>query len=186
MSSPAEVVACGPPRIRDAVPADAGPCAAIYAPFVAGSVVSLEESPPDSSEMARRIESVQRTHAWLVLEVDGRVVGYAYGAPFRSRYAFRWTAEVSVYLAPQARGNGSGRALYEALFDVLAARGYRRVVACVVEPNPASTALHRVLGFGLVGTFRDVGYKGGAWQDLTFVERAIGPDDDPPPQHLGP
>src|SRR4029453_3001532 len=101
--------------IRDAVPADAGRCAEIYAPYVRDTAISFEDVPPTAEEMARRIADAQRAHAWLALEGDGEVVGYAYGGPFMARAAYRWAASVSVYLDGGRRRTGAGRALYSAL-----------------------------------------------------------------------
>ncbi|MEV1292532.1 N-acetyltransferase family protein [Pseudonocardia sp. NPDC049635] len=113
-------------RIRDATAADADSCAAVYAPYVRDTAISFETEPPGPVEMAERIAEAQQRHAWLVVTGDDcRVAGYAYGAPFRGRAAYRWTCEVSVYLAPDARGRGTGRALYEALLARLAERGER-------------------------------------------------------------
>jgi L-amino acid N-acyltransferase YncA len=168
-------------RLRDAVPGDAAVCAAIYAPYVTGTAVSFESQAPSPAEMADRIAAAAATHAWLVLEVDGHVVGYAYGTPFRSRPAYRWTCEVSVYVAAEARRSGAGRTLYAALFDRLAARGYRTAVAGLTLPNEPSAALHRALGFVEVGTLRRVGWKDGAWRDVLWVQRDLGDGADGPP-----
>jgi L-amino acid N-acyltransferase YncA len=168
--------------VRDARPADAEACAAIYAPYVADTAISFETEPPTAAQMAERIAATLRTHAWVVLEDDGRVVGYAYGGAHKERAAYRWTCEVSVYLEQGRRRGGAGRALYEALFDRLAARGYRTLVAGMTLPNPASEGLHRALGFEPMGVSRRIGWKHGAWRDVAWVQRPIGPDDaDAPP-----
>ena len=130
--------------------------------------------------MARRIAAAQRTHAWLVAEEDGRVVGYAYGIPWRSRAAYRWACEVSVYLERGRRRTGAGRVLYEALLPRLAARGYRTALAGMTLPNEASVGLHRALGFEPVGTFRRVGYKHGAWHDVAWAQITLAGGDEPP------
>jgi L-amino acid N-acyltransferase YncA len=171
--------------IRDATEHDAEACAAIYAPYVADTAITFEYEPPSAAEMARRITAARRTHAWVVLEdsrVDGggRVVGYAYAGPYKERAAYRWTCEVSVYLESGRRRGGTGRALYEALFDRLAQRGFRTLVAVMTLPNEASEGLHRALGFEPVGVFRRVGWKHGAWRDVAWVQRGIDPDDGPP------
>jgi len=166
--------------IRDATPADAAACAAIYAPYVTGTAISFETEPPSEDEMARRIGAALRSHAWLVLEEAGRVVGYAYGVPFNPRPAYRWAAQVSVYLEPGLRRRGGGRALYEALLTRLAERGYRSVLAGMALPNDASEGLHRALGFTPVGTYRRIGYKHGQWHDVAWVQRSIGDDREPP------
>ena len=172
-------------RVRDATELDAEACAAIYAPYVTDTAVTFEYQPPSVAEMARRIAAAQWEHAWLVLEdgrVDegGRVVGYAYAGPFKERAAYRWSCEVSVYLAPGRRRSGGGRQLYEALFTRLAERGFRTLVAVMTLPNDASEGLHRALGFELVGTFRRIGWKHGQWRDVAFAQRAIGTGDGPP------
>ncbi len=165
--------------VRDATPDDARACADVYAPYVTGTAVSFETVPPAPDEMARRIAAAQERHAWLVLD-DGGVVGFAYGGPFMARAAYRWSCTVSVYLEPGRRRQGSGRLLYEALLARLADRGYRRVLAGVTLPNEPSLGLHRALGFEPVGTYRRVGWKDGAWRDVTWLQRDLGPapDDD--------
>ncbi len=167
-------------RVRDAVEHDAEACAAIYAPYVTDTVNTFENDPPSAREMARRIAAAQRAHAWLVLEDDGRVVGYAYGGPFRSREAWRWSCEVSVYLETGRRRGGGGRALYGALLDRLTERGYRTAVAGMTLPNEASEGLHRAMGFTAVGVYPRIGWKSGQWHDVAFAQRALGAYDGPP------
>jgi phosphinothricin acetyltransferase len=116
----------------------------------------------------------------VVLEDDGRVAGYAYAGPYKERAAYRWSCEVSVYLERGRRRSGAGRALYEALFERLAARGYRTAVAGMTLPNPASEGLHRALGFEPVGVWRRIGWKDGAWHDVAWVQRALADGEDPP------
>ncbi len=166
--------------IRDATAADAVRCAEVYAPYVAGSAVSFETDPPPPAEMAARIARAQERHAWLVAETAGTVVGYAYGGEWMSRAAYRWTCTVSVYLEPGRRRTGAGRALYEALFLRLAARGHRTALAGVTLPNPPSEGLHRALGFAPVGVFRGVGFKDGTWRDVAWFQRPLTDDDGPP------
>jgi L-amino acid N-acyltransferase YncA len=167
-------------QVRDATEDDAGACAAIYGPYVTDTAITFEYDPPSAAEMARRIAASQRAHAWLVLEEEGRVVGYAYAGPFKERVAYRWSAEVSVYLEAGRRRSGSGRLLYEALFARLTERGFRTLVAVMTLPNDASEGLHRALGFEPVGTLRRVGWKHGEWRDVAWAQRSIGPDDGPP------
>jgi L-amino acid N-acyltransferase YncA len=166
--------------IRDAGPGDAAACAAVYAPYVHDTTITFEVDVPSADEMARRIAAAQRAHAWLVLEEDGRVRGYAYAGPFKERPAYRWACEVSVYLEPARRRRGDGRALYLALFDRLRARGDLRAAAGMTLPNEASEGLHRSLGFTPVGTYRRIGWKHGAWRDVAWVQLDLGDDQDPP------
>jgi L-amino acid N-acyltransferase YncA len=166
--------------VRDATEADAQACAAIYAPYVRDTAITFELEPPTADDMAGRIARAARTHAWLVLEDDGRVVGYAYGGPYKERAAYRWACEVSVYLEPDLRRRGAGRALYDALLQRLAARGFRMAVAGMTVPNDASEGLHRAMGFEPVGVWRRIGWKHGAWHDVAWVQRDLAGGEDPP------
>ncbi|MFN8216260.1 MAG: N-acetyltransferase family protein [Solirubrobacterales bacterium] len=176
--------------IRDADPArDAAACAAIYAPSVESAATSFEEVAPDAAEMAVRIAAVAATHAWLVAEDGGEVVGYAYAVPYQQRPAYRWTASVSVYVASHRVGAGIGRALYEELFDRLRGRRFRTACAGITLPNPASIALHERLGFVQTGIGRAVGWKLGAWRDVGYYQLELAPPPDgegPPPDPLPP
>ena len=124
---------------------DAEAIAAIYAPYVADTVISFEDVPPTAAEMAARIERLTKTHAWVVAEHGGELLGYAYGCPHRERAAYRWATEVSVYVDPRHQRRGAGRALYEALFGLLADQGYRIGLAGIALPNDASVAAARGL-----------------------------------------
>ena len=168
--------------IRDADPArDAAACAAIYASHVEGSAVSFEERVPDAAELAARIERYAASHAWLVAEREGRVVGYAYATAFNERPAYRWSAGVSVYVAEAARGQGVGRALYAALFDRLRERGFRMACAGITLPNEASVALHEGFGFKQVGLNPQIGWKNGAWRDVGWWQLELAPAGESPP-----
>lgn len=173
--------------IRDADPArDAGACAAIYAPHVQGSAVSFEEEAPEAGEMAARIERYGASHAWLVAEREGEVVGYAYATAFNERPAYRWSTSVSVYVADAARGEGVGRALYEALFERLRERGLRMACAGITLPNEASEALHESLGFERIGVNREIGFKEGAWRDVGWYQLELTAAGEGPPKELPP
>lgn len=168
--------------IRDADPTrDGAACAAIYAPHVEGGPVSFEERAPDAVEMGRRIGRYGATHAWLVAEREEEVVGYAYAIAFNERPAYRWSANVSIYIAEAARGQGTGRALYGALFDGLRERGFRMACAGITLPNEASVALHERLGFELVGVNREIGWKHGAWRDVGWYQLELAPAGEGPP-----
>lgn len=165
--------------IRDATERDAEACAAIYAPYVTDTAITFELEPPSAAEMATRITRALKTHAWLVLEDGGEVVGFAYGHPFADRAAYRWSCETSIYLEPGRRRTGGGRALYEAVLTRLAERGYRRANAGMTLPNDASEGLHRALGFEPVGVFRKIGFKHGEWRDVARVQKTLIPDEVP-------
>jgi L-amino acid N-acyltransferase YncA len=160
--------------------ADAVACAAIYAPYVANTAISFEVVPPTVAELQGRIAAAVPTHAWLVAEIDGAVVGYAYGHPFAARSAYRWSCETSIYLAADRQRAGIGSALYTALLDQLAGRGYRTALAGMTLPNAASDRLHRSLGFEQVAVLRNVGWKHGRWHDVAWYQRDLGPVSDPP------
>lgn len=164
------------PRIRAATAADAARCAAVYAPYVTDTVISFETEPPTPAQMAERIAAAR---AWLVAVVDDRVVGYAYAGEHRSRAAYRWSVDVSAYLEVSYHRRGLGTRLYTALLERLRGRGFHLACAGVTEPNPASAALHERLGFTRVGTYTEVGWKHGAWRDVTWYQLRLGPGGPP-------
>src|SRR5258706_6893852 len=166
--------------VRVAKAADAEACAAIYAPYVTDTAITFEMDPLSVAEMEERITAATRSHAWIVAEDEGRIVGYAYGGPFKSRAAYRWSCEVSVYLELGRRRTGAGRALYEDLLVRLADRGFHTAVAGMTLPNDASIGLHRAMGFEPVGTYRRIGFKHGAWHDVAWVQRSLTDGPDPP------
>jgi L-amino acid N-acyltransferase YncA len=167
-------------------PRDAAACAAIYAPYVRGSVSSLEEEPPGAAEMARRIEAVVPSYPWLVAEDAGAVVGYAYGSRHHPRAAYRWAVDVTVYIDAAHRGRGLGTELYAALLKLLARQGLRMACAGITLPNEASVALHESLGFRPVGVYRRIGFKHERWWDVGWwqLELPVGGGD--PPAEPGP
>jgi len=174
-------------QIRHADPAADGPaCAAIYAPFVTGSAVSFEEVAPDGSEMSRRIAETSTRYPWLVADDGETVAGFAYATAHRTRAAYRWAADVTVYLGEGSRRQGLGTRLYTALFELLVRQGIAVAVAGITLPNPASVGLHESLGFELVGVYRRIGYKTGSWHDVGWWQRELVPAGDRPPDQLGP
>ena len=166
--------------LRLATPDDAAACAAIYAPAVTDSATSFELVPPDAAEMAARIADVLPRYPWIVAEEDGRVVGYVYASAHRTRAAYAWAVETSVYLAEEAQGRGLGRTLYTVLFAVLRAQGYVGAYAGVTVPNDASLGLHRAFGFETIGVFPHLGFKGGRWHDVWWGALALRPLDGTP------
>ncbi|HEX8511317.1 MAG TPA: GNAT family N-acetyltransferase [Propionibacteriaceae bacterium] len=166
--------------IRDGNARDGEACAALYAPYVENTAVTFEVVPPTPSQMSRRIEAAVRTHAWLVLEDQGVVLGYAYGGPHKERAGYRWACESSVYLELGRRRTGAGRALYTELLERLARRGFRTVLAGMTVPNDASEGLHMTLGFEPVGTYRRIGWKLGRWHDTVWMQRPLDGGADPP------
>lgn len=170
-------------RIRHADPdRDAPACAAIYAPYVRDAVISFEAEPPDAREFAGRIERYSRTHAWLVAEDADEVVGFAYACPHRDRAAYRWAADVSVYVGREHRRRGIGRALYGELLPLLARQGLYMACAGVTLPNPASVGIHESFGFKRVGVYRRIGYKAGAWWGVGWWQLELREPSDEPPE----
>jgi phosphinothricin acetyltransferase len=167
--------------IRHADPAaDAAACAAIYEPYVAASVISLEATPPGRDEFRQRIEKVSASYPWLIAEDDGQPAGFAYASLHRERAAYRWAC---VYIDQAYHRRGIGRTLYETLFGLLRRQGLQVVCAGVTLPNSASVALHESFGFELVGIYRRIGWKAGSWHDVGWWElELVAPTDGPPPE----
>ena len=171
-----------PVRVRMATPDDAAAVRAIYAPFVETTAVTFEAEVPPVAEMAERIRTTIPRFPWLVAERD-TVVGYAYASTWRSRAAYRWAVETTVYLRDDARGQGIGRAIYEPLLACIRLQGLRLAIAGITLPNPESVGLHEAFGFRPVAVYRACGHKLGAWHDVGFweVELAARADAKPPP-----
>ena len=160
---------------------DAAACAAIYGPYVDESAVSFELAAPDAGQMAARIAEVTRTHPWLVLERDNLMAGFAYASQHRARAAYRWAAEVGIYVDPAHQRAGAGRRLYEALFELLRRQNLRTACAGITLPNDPSVALHLALGFLRVGVQHQIGFKNGAWHDVSWWQLDLLPGDRSPP-----
>jgi L-amino acid N-acyltransferase YncA len=163
--------------IRAAASADIAAVTAIYAHAVRYGTATFEIEAPGEAEMADRFRSlVDGGFPYLVAEVDGVVRGYAYAGPYRTRVAYRYTLEDSIYFAPDFHGRGIGRALIERLLADAAARGFRQMIAVIGDSRQtASIALHRTAGFHMVGTFEAVGFKFGRWLDTVLMQRPLGP-----------
>ena len=158
--------------IRPATELDAVAVAAIYAPYVE-TAISFEETAPTPEEIAARIAKSRSRWQWLVAELDGEVVGYAYGSQHRERAAYRWSVEVSAYVGRDHHRQGIGRALYSALFAELAGKGFCNAFAGITLPNEPSVKLHTSMGFHPIGTFRSIGWKFGRWHDVAWFQRKL-------------
>lgn len=167
-------------KIRPARRDDAIAIAAIYAHYVRESVITFEVEPPDSGEIARRIDLILPHFPYLVAETNGELVGYAYAGKLYERAAYRWTAEATVYVAPDRHRRGIGRSLYGALIDALATQGFQSVVGKITLPNPASVMLHEAFGFVRCGVLTRVGFKHGGWHDVGIYQLDFGPRPDNP------
>jgi L-amino acid N-acyltransferase YncA len=152
--------------IRAALISDASAMLAIYAPVVRDTAISFELEAPTLQEFEERIRKYSKSWAWLVAEVNGEVVGYAYGSSHRERLAYQWSTETTVYVAESARGQGVGNLLYRELMPALAAKGYCNAYAAIASPNVGSVALHEKVGFRSIGVFPSVGRKFDQWHDV--------------------
>jgi L-amino acid N-acyltransferase YncA len=167
--------------IRLADPArDAPAVADIYRPSVEVGRASFEDVAPDATEMQGRMTAILAATPWLVAEFDGRVVGYAYAGPHHARPGYRWSVNVSVYVAEGHAGRGIGRRLYRELFAILTRQGFVNAYAGVTLPNDASVALHRSMGMEPIGTYRGVGFKHGAWHDVAWYGLRLTDPSSPP------
>ncbi len=159
--------------IRLATPADGVRAADIYRPAVAASAATFELEPPSADEMGRRIEETLRFWPWLVCDVGGHAVGYAYAGKHHQRPGYRWSVNLSVYVDVRFRRSGVATALYTSLLGLVAAQGHVNAYAGIALPNDASVALHEGLGFTAVGVYHQVGHKFGRWHDVGYWERPL-------------
>ena len=171
------------PIIRPAEPRDIPAIARIYDQAVREGTASFELEPPGEAEMTRRFESLMAGgYPYLVADIGGAIAGYAYAGPYRARPAYRWSVEDSVYVDIGAHGRGLGRALLGRLIAESEARGFRQMIAVIGDSaNIASVELHRALGFRMVGTFDNVGFKFGRWLDSVLMQKELGAGDRTPP-----
>jgi phosphinothricin acetyltransferase len=160
--------------LREAVFEDATAIAAIYRSYVLSSAATMELEPPDEAEMRRRMADVhQRGLPFLVAEEAGEVVGYGYATPFRPRPGYRFTVEDTIYLRADCAGRGFGRRLLQAVMEACRRAEYKQMIAVIGGDNPSSIALHRALGFSLVGVLRETGWKFDRPQDITLMQREL-------------
>jgi phosphinothricin acetyltransferase len=154
----------------------------IYAPYVKDTSITFEYDVPSAEEFRKRIEHISPEYPYIVCEIDGSVVGYAYAHRHMERAAYQWNAELSVYIDRMLLRGGLGKALYGVLIEILKLQNVRNVYGCVTSPNENSEKLHERFGFKKLGIFHNAGYKCGAWHDVSWFEMSIGKyDNDPKP-----
>ncbi len=156
--------------IRSATAADAAAITAIYNHYILHTPVTFEEEAITAEEMAGRMAEVQQAYNWFVAEQDGKVLGYAYAGKWKSRCAYRYTVESTVYLDKDAVGRGLGTQLYRVLLADLRQRRIHNVIGGIALPNAGSVALHEKLGFQKIGQFKEVGWKFDQWIDVGYWE----------------
>jgi phosphinothricin acetyltransferase len=165
-----------PVSLRDACASDLDAITEIYRESVLTGVASYEITPPDRTEMAKRFCAViDQGYPYIAaVDEDASLLGYAYASAFRTRPAYRWMVEDSIYVAPEARGRGIGKLLLAELLTRCTALGFRQMVAVVGGAHPASIALHAALGFEETGRLKGTGYKHGRWLDTMMMQRSLG------------
>jgi L-amino acid N-acyltransferase YncA len=171
--------------IRPAKTSDIPAITRIYAHAVTTGTASFELNAPDEAEMALRMKAVlDEKFPYFIAEIDGAVAGYAYASLFRTRPAYRFTVEDSVYVAPEMHRRGIGKALLIKLIETCTALGYRQMIAVIGDSNQAaSIAVHEACGFAPAGNLRNVGWKFGRWLDTPLMQLALGPGATTPPHN---
>ena len=166
---------------RNATAQDAEKLLEIYGPYVENTAVSFEYDVPSVEEFQKRIENTTKKYPYLIAEENGQILGYAYAGAFYGRAAYDWSAETTVYLAPNAQKKGIGRKLYEALEEALKEMGVMNLYACIAYPEQVdeyldynSTLFHEHMGYKKVGKFYKCGYKFGRWYSMIWMEKIIG------------
>jgi phosphinothricin acetyltransferase len=169
--------------IRPSTDADVAACGAIYGEAVRNGTGTFELDEPDAAEMARRREAILvQGLPWLVADRGGEILGYAYAGQFRPRRAYRFCVEDSIYLSPQARGQGVGRLLLVELIARCEAAGIRQMLAVIGDSdNAASVGVHLACGFEHCGKFEAAGWKFDRWLDVVMMQRRLGTGAALPP-----
>ena len=167
--------------IRAATREDAGCLLKIYSYYVENTAISFEYVAPSLDEFSKRISSTLEKYPYIVLEDDGLIRGYAYAGAFHSRAAYAHCCEVTIYLDHDLKGNGYGKALYEALEKALKKMGIINLYACIADPEVEdeyltknSECFHQHMGYTKVGEFHKCGYKFGRWYNMIWMEKMIG------------
>lgn len=160
-------------KIRMATEADAKALLAIYKPYVEHTVISFEYEVPSEEEFRSRIAHTLEKYPYLVAEKEGKILGYAYASPFKTRAAYDWAVETTIYLDEASKGLGIGRLLYETLEKTLKNQNIINVNACIAYANLESIQFHEKLGYKIVGHFTKCGYKLGGWQDMIWMEKIL-------------
>lgn len=171
--------------VRDAILCDAEDILGIYSYYVENTAISFEHKTPCICEFKERMEGIMKRYPYIVIEGEGKILGYAYANTFKDRKAYDWSVELSIYIKRDSRGNGLGRRLYEALEERLESMGIKNLYACIAYPDVcddeyldrSSVLFHQHMGFKTVGLFKDCGRKFDRWYSMIWMEKIIGTHD---------
>lgn len=152
----------------------------IYRPFITDSAVSFEEEVPSFEAFSQRLSGIAEKYPFMVVEDQGKILGYAYASLHRERKAYRWITETTIYMAQEARGQGLGKRLYSTLLDELSRRHFTLAYGIITLPNAASISLHAACGFENMVVHKNAGWKRNAWHDVLWMKKELGPFETPP------
>lgn len=167
-------------KIRLVTPQDVPELLKIYAPYVEHTTVTFEYEVPSAEEFAERVNHTLEKYPYLVAEESDSLLGYAYVSAFKGRAAYDWSVETSIYVKEGSHHAGVGKALYNALEEILRRQHVCNLCACIAYPNPASISFHESFGYHTVAHFHDSGYKAGQWVDMVWMEKTLCPHEIPP------
>ncbi|AET67785.1 sortase-like acyltransferase [Desulfosporosinus orientis DSM 765] len=166
--------------IRQATEGDAAEILEIYAPYIKETNITFEYEVPTLDDFKKRIQEIASHYPYIVCLLDGKMVGYAYAHRHMERAAYQWNAELSVYVAKDCLRLGIGKALYNALIEILKLQNVQNLYAIVTYPNPNSEKMHQYFGFQTIGIYPKTGYKFGQWIDVIWLEKSIGEHEKNP------
>lgn len=161
-------------KIREVQLSDAEELLCVYAPFVTDTCISFEYEVPTLENFTQRIVDISENYPYLVLEKDGEVVGYAYAHRYLARAAYDWDAELTIYMAPAAQGQGVGVILENAVEELLVLQNVKNLYGCITGANEHSVGMHTAMGYELAGTFYNAGFKHGKWLDVIWMQKFLG------------
>lgn len=162
-------------KLRKIQLSDAPEILSIYAPSILDTAASFELCVPTLEEVTLRIQQISKTHPWWVAEENGKVIGYTYASEHRSREAYQWSVETTVYVHPENHKKGIACQLYTELFKELKELGFYSAYAGVTIPNEPSVGFHLKMGFKEIGKFQNIGFKFNQWHDVAWFEKSITP-----------
>lgn len=171
------------PIIRPAAISDAEAILSVYAPYITDTCISFEIEVPTLDSFRERMLGIMAEYPYFICEINGMIVGYAYASKYSERKAYRFSADLAVYIKKEYRGHGIGKLLYAKLMNELFLHGFYTVYACITGENEGSINFHKSLGFCEVGRFHNIGYKFGRWHDVLWFEKPLREYDVPEDLH---